>query len=217
MNNIDIQTKKCLQYIKDNYSDFISLSIEDIVKIALQYGESDARNNAAKWYKEKLEEEKKQQEIEEARQDYEEYVDDNGRTWYKMCHFYHQKDRSRKLKECDIIRYRGGNVYGLMIIGGFAFKSDFAAREYYGNCTHITHKGTENEQKTTIVSSGSYPSFNEFSFATDNEIKSLFEYLKENDPKMFNYFLFESNYKPKGLDDLVKKYGVIPIKEKEEN
>jgi len=114
-------------------------------------------------------------------QDYKEITDKAGRTWYQSCHWHAQRDESRKLKRGDAIIYRRDNfpegVYGIMIINSFDVKTDFAARAYIGKAPYVSQNGKQPTVTYTIY--GEYaPCMDEFSFATDEEIKTFIQEIK---------------------------------------
>lgn len=208
------QTKRCIEYIKKSYLNNISsLSMEDIVSIALKFGEDDAQKHAAEYYQRKLEREKKEAEIAALRVDYTEEIDDSGKTWYIRTHFCQQREDSRKIKVGDVIQYKAylpgyeGEENGIMIISSFDFKSDFAARAYYSFSIHerINKETKEKEGPAFHYCAGIAPNIYAFSLATDQEIKNFFKEIKERKPDEFKFY-FED------------KHGFMPdvIKEKYE-
>lgn len=218
---ISNQTKLCVQYIKKQYSDLTALSIEEIIELALQYGENDAHEHAAEWYKRKLEQEEKDRKEEEARKDYEEKIDDEGKVWYHRLHLYHQKDSSRKLKQGDIIQYKAsmpgyeGESFGIMLVNSFDYKSDFACRSYFNFQINERYKKAdkwedrckEKEDPYLSWEAGSAPSINAFSFASEQEIENFFITIKENWPDQYNFY-FTGDYKfiPDYIKERYSKY-----------
>jgi len=215
------QTTNCLAYIQKKYPCITSLSIRDIVSIALQYGEDDARKHAAEYYEAKLKREEEQRKLEATREDYREEVDDEGKIWYHETHGSHQRDSSRKLKPGDIIQYKGylpgyeGEMHGIMLINSFDFKSDFACRSYfnfevcerYKKADKWEDRFKEKEEPYISWSAGSAPSINVFSLATEQEIENFFKTIKEDWPEQYEfYFLTDFKYKPKYLEERYAKY-----------
>lgn len=215
------QTTNCLAYIQKKYPCITSLSIRDIVSIALQYGEDDARKHAAEYYEDKLKREKAQQELEATREDYREEVDDEGKIWYHEAHGFHQRDSSRKLKPGDIIQYEAympgyeGESYGLMLIDSFDYKSDFAARSYfnfefkerYKKTNNDENKRKEKEDPVLGWESDSCPAIHAFSLATEKEIKNFFKTIKDKWPNEYEfYFHSDSEFKPDYLKERYSQY-----------
>lgn len=215
------QTTNCLAYIQKKYPCITSLSIRDIVSIALQYGEDDAHKHAAEWYKYELEREKKQKELEATREDYEETIDDEGRVWYHKTHDFHQRDDSRKLKPGDIIQYEAympgyeGESHGVMIVDSFDYKSDFACRSYFNFHMDERYKkfekwedrGKEKEDPVLGWASDSCPGVHAFSLATEKEIENFFKTIKDKWPDEYDpYFLGDSAFKPDYLKERYSQY-----------
>ena len=215
------QTTNCLAYIQKKYPNMTSLSIRDIVSIALQYGEDDAHKHAAEWYKYELEREKKQKELETTREDYKEDVDEEGRVWYHEVHNFHQRDDSRKLKPGDIIQYEAympgyeGESHGVMIVDSFDYKSDFACRSYfnfhmderYKKAEKLEDRGKEKEDPILGWGADSCPAVHSFSFATEQETENFFKLIKEEWPEQYEFY-FSGNYKciPDYIKERYSKY-----------
>lgn len=215
------QVNQCVKHIKEKYKNIETLSLKDIVSIVLQWGEDDAHEHAAEWYKWKLEKEKKKQDEMTKRIDYEEEIDDEGKIWYKRTHLYEQREDSRKLKPGDIIQYKGylpgyeGEMHGIMLINSFDFKSDFACRSYfnfevcerYKKADKLEDRFKEKEEPYISWGAGSAPSINAFSLATEQEIENFFKTIKEDWPEQYKfYFLTDFKYKPKYLEERYAKY-----------
>lgn len=200
------KTKVCLAWLDANYN-LTSLSVADIVDLTISWNNKDAMENAAQYYQ-SLQERKKKEEEEKAkpRIDFNEETDENGRMWYKRTHWYSQQEESRKLKPGDIIKYEttcpdGVHEEGIMIVDTFDYKSDFAARSYVQLTTWTKEK--DSNYKYKFVSAGLAPGIKKFSFATEDEIKEFFNYIRENEYE--HYFLFYFVRDGKYVPDFIKK------------
>lgn len=176
--------------------------MEDIIGIALKFGEDEAHKHAADWYKEKLKQEEEQKKIEAAREDYKEEPDENGRIWYHRTHLFHQRPTSRKLGKGDIIQYTTGKGYGCMIVNSFDYESDFAARAFY---SLEVWDGVEDNNKTYIsYGGGGAPGIDSFTLATNDEIKNFFRTIKKHKPKEFDFYF--NKIVPDYVKDLYGEY-----------
>lgn len=206
------KTKACLAWLNANYN-LTSLSVADIVDLTISWNNKDAMENAAQYYlsqqeQKKKEEERKKKEEEEAkpRIDFIEETDENGRIWYKCTHWHIQQEESRKLKPGDIIKYEttcpdGVHEEGIMIVDTFDYKSDFAARSYVQLTTWTKEKDPNYKHK--FVSASLAPGIDKFTFATEDEIKKFFTYIKEEEYE--KYFLFYFIRDRKYVPDFIKK------------
>lgn len=196
------KTNECLAWLNKNYN-LESLSIADIVNLTIEWNKKDAMENAAQYYQ--MPRERKQKEDEEKpRIDFNEEIDETGRVWYKKTHWYPQREESRKLKPGDIIKYTANQgefiEEGIMIVKSFDYKSDFVARSYVQLTTWTKEKDPNYKHK--FVASGLVPGINKFSFATEDEIKKFFTYIKEEAyEKYLFYFVRDGKYVP----DFIKK------------
>ena len=129
-------------------------------------------------------------------------TDENGR---ERTHLYTQKDESQKLKPGDIIKYtrRQGDFIenGIMIVNSFDYESDFAVRSYVQLTTWTKEKDPNYKHK--FVASGLAPRIDKFSFATEEEIKGFFDYIKKYEYE--RYFLFYFDRDGKFVPDFIKK------------
>jgi hypothetical protein len=199
------KTKACLEWLNANYN-LTSLSVADIVDLTISWNDTDAMENAAQYYQ-SLQEQKKKEEEEKAkpRIDFNEETDENGRMWYKCTHWYSQQEESRKLKSGDIIKYETTSIddvheEGIMIVNSFDYESDFAARSYVQLTTWTKEK--DPNYKFKFVSACLAPGIKKFSFATEDEIKKFFTYIKEEEyEKYLFYFVRDGKYIP----DFIKK------------
>lgn len=194
------KTKACLAWLNANYN-LTSLSVADIVDLTILWNNNDAMENAAQYYQSQQEQKKKE---EERNKKEEEEADETGRVWYKKTHLYKQREESRKLKPGDIIKYETtfDDVYeeGILIVDSFDFESDFAARSYVQLTTWTKEK--DPNYKLKFVSACLSPGIKKFSFATDDEIKNFFTYIKEKEyEKYLFYFVRDGKYVP----DFIKK------------
>ena len=206
------KTKACLAWLDANYN-LTSLSVADIVDLVIEWSNKDAMENAAQYYlsqqeQKKKEEERKKKEKEEAKSriDFIEEIDENGRVWYKHTHLHKQREESRKLKHGDIIKYvatsiDGVHEEGIMIVDSFDYESDFVARSYIQLTTWTKEKDPNYKHK--FVSAGLAPGIEKFSFATEDEIKEFFNYIRENEYE--HYFLFYFVRDGKYVPDFIKK------------
>lgn len=206
------KTKACLAWLNENYN-LTSLSVADIVDLTISWNNTNAMENAAQYYlsqqeQKKKEEERKKKEEEEAkpRIDFIEETDENGRIWYKCTHWHIQQEESRKLKPGDIIKYEttcpdGVHEEGIMIVNGFDYESDFAARSYVQLTTWTKEKDPNYKHK--FVSASLAPGIDKFSFATEDEIKKFFTYIKEEEYE--KYYLFYFVRDRKYVPDFIKK------------
>lgn len=199
------KTKACLAWLNKNYN-LTSLSIADIVDLTIKWNKNDAMEYAAKCYERKQERKKKEEEEAKSRIDFNEIIDENGRVWFERAHLYAQREESRKLKPGDIIKYEAtgpAGIYeeGIMIVNSFDYESDFVARSYVQLTTWTKEKDPNYKHK--FVASDLAPGIKTFSFATDDEIKEFFDYIKEHEYE--HYFLFyfvrDREYTP----DFIKK------------
>jgi hypothetical protein len=205
------KTKACLAWLNANYN-LTSLSVADIVDLTISWNDTDAMENAAQYYqslqeqKKKEEERKKKEEEEKPRIDFIEETDENGRIWYKRTHWHIQQEESRKLKPGDIIKYEttcpdGVPEEGIMIVNGFDYESDFAARSYVQLTTWTKEKDPNYKHK--FVYANLAPGIDKFTFATEDEIKKFFTYIKEEEYE--KYFLFYFVRDGKYVPDFIKK------------
>ena len=201
MENVE-KTKACLAWLNENY-DLTSLSVADIVNLTIEWNKKDAMEYTAQYYQ--MPRERKQKEDEENHGiDFNEEIDETGRVWYKKTHWYPQREESRKLKPGDIIKYTANQgefiEEGIMIVKSFDYKSDFVARSYVQLTTWTKEKDPNYKHK--FVASGLVPGINKFSFATEDEIKKFFTYIKEEAyEKYLFYFVRDREYMP----DFIKK------------
>lgn len=199
------KTKACLAWLNKNYI-LSSLSIADIIDLTIEWNNKDAMKNAAQCYQRQQELKQKEEEEAKSRIDFNEETDENGRIWYKRTHLYQQREESRKLKPGDIIKYEatcpdGIQEEGIMIIDSFAYESDFAARSYVQ--VSVWTKEKDPNYKRTFVVSGLAPGIKRFSFATEDEIKKFFTYIKVEEYE--TYFLFYFVRDGKYVPDFIKK------------
>jgi len=199
------KTKACLEWLNKNYR-LTSLSIADIVDLTIEWNKKDAMEYAAKCYEWKQEQKKKEEEEAKSRIDFNEETDENGRIWYKRTHLYQQREESRKLKPGDIIKYEAtcpDGVYeeGIMIVDRFDYESDFAARSYVQVSTWTKEKDPNYKHK--FVASDLAPGIDKFLFATEDEIRKFFTYIKEEEYEFYylHYFIIPHDYTP----DFIKK------------
>lgn len=206
------KTKACLAWLNENYN-LTSLSVADIVDLTITWNNNDAMENAAQYYQsqqeqKKKEEERKKKEEEEAkpRIDFKEETDETGSVWYKKTHLHKQREESRKLKPGDIIKYEttcpdGVHEEGIMIVNGFDYESDFVARSYVQLTTWTKEKDPNYKHK--FVSASLAPGIDKFTFATEDEIKKFFTYIKEEEYEKYYlfYFVRDGKYVP----DFIKK------------
>ena len=196
------KTNECLAWLNKNYN-LEFLSITDIVNLTIEWNKKDAMENAAQYYQ--MPRERKQKEDEEKpRIDFNEEIDETGRVWYKKTHWYPQREESRKLKPGDIIKYTANQgefiEEGIMIVKSFDYKSDFVARSYVQLTTWTKEKDPNYKHK--FVASGLSPGIEKFSFATEDEIKKFFNYIKDEAyEKYLFYFVRDGKYVP----DFIKK------------
>lgn len=198
------KTKACLAWLNEKYN-LSSLSVADIVDLTIEWNKKDAMENAAKYYERKQGQKKEENEA-KLRVDFNEEIDENGRIWYKRTHLYQQQEESRKLKPGDIIKYKTtchDDIYeeGIMIVNSFDYESDFAARSYIQVTTWTKEKDPNYKRK--FVASNLVPGINKFSFATEDEIKEFFDYIKEHEYEHYflYYFVSDGKYTP----DFIKK------------
>lgn len=202
------KTKACLAWLNKNYN-LASLSITDIINLSIEWNKNDAMENAANCYemrqKQKNQEELNKKEEAKSRIDFDEEIDETGRIWYKRTHLYQQREESRKLKSGDIIKYTGrqGDFIenGIMIVNSFDYESDFVARSYVQVTTWTKEK--DPNYKHEFVASGLAPGIYKFSFATEEEIKEFFDYIRENEYE--HYYLFYFVRDGKFVPDFIKK------------
>ena len=206
------KTKACLAWLNENYN-LTSLSVADIVDLTIEWNKKDAVDLTIEWNKNNemknatFQQERKKKEEEEAKSriDFDEEIDENGRVWYKRVHLYQQREESRKLKPGDIIRYTGSQgdfiENGMMIINRFDYESDFAARSYVQ--VTIWTKEKDPNYKHEFVASGLAPGIYKFSFATEEEIKEFFDYIKKHEYDFYylEYFIRDGEIVP----DFIKK------------
>lgn len=194
------KTKSCLVWLNSKYN-LSSLSIADIVDLTIEWNKNDVMEYAAQAYQRQQERKQKEEEEAKSRIDFNEETDENGRIWYKHTHLYQQRAESRKLKPGDIIKYKGLYEEGIMIINNFDYESDFAARSYVQVSTLIKEKVPNYKHK--LVASSLAPKIDKFSFATEDEIKEFFDYIRENEYE--HYFLFYFVRDGKYVPDFIKK------------
>lgn len=199
------KTKECLAWLNKNYI-LSSLSIADIIDLTIEWNNKDAMKYAAQCYQWQQERKQKEEEKAKSRIDFNEETDENGRIWYKRTHLYQQREESRKLKLGDIIKYEAtcpDGVYeeGIMIVDSFDYESDFAARSYVQLTTWTKEKDPNYKHK--FVASCLAPGIDRFSFATEDEIKEFFDYIRENEYE--HYFLFYFVKDGKYVPDFIKK------------
>ena len=173
------KTKACLAWLNENY-DLTSLSVADIIDLTIAWNNNDEMEFAEQYYQCQQERKKKEEEV-KPRIDFNEETDENRRIWYKKTHWHSQREDSRKLKPGDIIKYitnQGEFIEeGIMIVDSFDYKSDFAARSYVQLTTWTKEKDPNYKHK--FVANGLAPGIEKFSFATKDEIKKFFTYIKE--------------------------------------
>ena len=208
------KTKACLALLNEKYN-LTFLSIADIVDLTIEWDKNDAMENAAQCYqlqqeRKRKEEEQKKKEEEEAKSriDFNEEIDENGRIWYKRTHLYRQREESRKLKSGDIIKYEAtgpDGIYeeGIMIVNSFDYESDFAARCYVQVSTWTKEKDPNYKHK--FVANNLAPGIDKFSFATEDEIKEFFDYIRENEYELYYYYLCYFVRDEEYIPDFVKK------------
>lgn len=199
------KTKSCLAWLNSKYN-LSSLSIADIVDLTIEWNKNDVMKYAAQAYQQQQERKQKEEEEAKSRIDFNEETDENGRIWYKRTHLYKQREESRKLKPGDIIKYEttcpdGIHEEGMMIIDNFAYDSDFAARSYVQ--VSVWTKEKDPNYKHKFVASDLAPKIDKFSFATEDEIKEFFDYIRENEYE--HYFLFYFVRDGKYVPDFIKK------------
>ena len=192
------KTKACLEWLNENY-DLTSLSVADIVDLTIAWNNKDAMETAEQYYKWQQERKKKEERI-----DFNEETDETGRVWYKRTHWYPQREESRKLKSGDIIKYTSDQgeyiENGIMMVDSFDYESDFVARSYVQVTTWTKEKDPNYNHK--FVASGLSPGIKKFSFATEDEIKKFFNYIKDEEyEKYLFYFVRDEKYVP----DFIKK------------
>lgn len=206
------KTKACLAWLNANYN-LTSLSVADIVDLTISWNNTDAMENAAQYYQSQQEQKKKEdernkkeEEVAKSRIDFKEETDETGRIWYKCTHWHIQQEESRKLKPGDIIKYEttcpdGVHEEGIMIVNGFDYESDFAARSYVQLTTWTKEKDPNYKHK--FVSASLAPGIDKFTFATEDEIKKFFTYIKEEEYERYYlfYFVRDGKYVP----DFIKK------------
>ena len=204
MENLE-KTKACLAWLNEKYN-LSSLSIADIIDLTISWNTKDAMEHAAQYYQWQQERKKKEEEKTKSRIDFNEITDENGRVWYERTHLYQQREESRKLKPGDIIKYEatcpdGVHEEGIMIVNSFDFESDFVARSYIQVSTWTKEKDPNYKYK--FVASRLAPGIDKFSFATEDEIKKFFTYIKEEEYEFYylHYFVIEHEYTP----DFIKK------------
>lgn len=196
--------KACLAWLNENYN-LTSLSVADIVELTIEWNNKDAMENAAQYYQSQQEQKKKEEDEAKSCIDFIEDIDENGRVWYKQTHLHKQREEYRKLKPGDIIKYTttcpdGVHEEGIMIVDSFDYESDFAARSYV-QLTKWTEEKDPN-YKHIFVFAGLAPGIEKFSFATEDEIKKFFTYIKEEEYKKYLfYFIRDGKYVP----DFIKK------------
>lgn len=196
------KTKACLAWLNENYN-LTSLSVADIVDLTIEWNNKDAIENATQYYQ-SLQEQKKNEEVKSSI-DFQEETDEKGCIWYRCTHSHKQLEESRKLKPGDIIKYEttcpdGVHEEGIMIVNGFDYESDFVARSYVQLTTWTKEKDPNYKHK--FVSVGLAPGIDKFSFATEDEIKNFFTYIKEKEyEKYLFYFVRDGKYVP----DFIKK------------
>lgn len=193
------KTKACLEWLNEKYN-LTALSVAEIVDLTIEWNNKDAMKNAAQ-----QQEQKKKEEDLNSRIDFIEETDENGRVWYKQAHWYQQREESRKLKPGDIIKYiahQGDFIEnGIMIVNGFDYESDFVARSYVQLTTWTKEKDPNYKHK--FVASSLAPGIDKFSFASEDEIKEFFNYIRENEYE--HYFLFYFVRDGKYVPDFIKK------------
>ncbi len=199
------KTKDCLAWLNKNYI-LSSLSIADIIDLTIEWNKNDAMKYAAQCYQWQQERKQKEEEKAKSRIDFNEETDENGRIWYKRTHLYQQREESRKLKPGDIIKYEAtcpDGVYeeGIMIINSFDYESDFAARSYVQVSTWTKEKDPTYKHK--FVASSLAPGIDKFSFATEDEIKEFFDYIRKNEYE--HYYLFYFVRDGKYVPEFIKK------------
>ena len=198
------KTKACLAWLNKNYN-LTSLSVADIIDLTIEWNKNDAMEYAAQCYQQQQEHKQKEEEIAKSRIDFNEETDENGRVWFERMHFYTQRDESRKLKPGDIIKYtayQGDFIEnGIMIVNNFDYESDFAARSYVQVTTWTKEKDPNYTHK--FVASGLAPGIYKFSFATEDEIKEFFIYIKEEEYEKYFLFYFVSDREY--IPDFIKK------------
>ena len=198
------KTKACLAWLNKNYN-LTSLSVADIINLTIEWNKNDAMEYAAQYYQMQQERKKKEEEDAKSRIDFNEITDENGRIWFEETHLYAQREESRKLKPGDIIKYtayQGDFIEnGIMIVNNFDYESDFVARSYVQVTTWTKEKDPNYKYK--FVASGLAPGIDKFSFATEDEIKEFFDYIKEHEYE--HYFLFYFVRDGKYVPDFIKK------------
>ena len=198
------KTEACLAWLNKNYN-LTSLSVADIVDLTIEWNKNDAMEYAVQYYQLRQERKQKEEEEVKSRIDFNEETDENGRIWYKRTHLYQQREESRKLKPGDIIKYtaqQGDFIEnGIMIVNSFDYESDFVARSYVQVTTWTKEKDPNYKHK--FVASGLAPGIDKFSFATEDEIKKFFTYIKEEEYEFYylHYFIIAHEYTP----DFIKK------------
>ena len=197
------KTKACLSWLNKNYN-LSSLSVTDIIDLTIKWNNNDAMENAAQ--ADHPQEHKQKEEDVKSHIDFNEEIDEAGRVWYKRVHLHQQREESRKLKPGDIIKYEAtcpDGVYeeGIMIVDKFDYDSDFVARSYVQVTTWTKEKDPNYKHK--FVASSLAPGIDKFSFATEDEIKEFFDYIRENeyDHYFLFYFVRDGKYTP----DFIKK------------
>ena len=201
------KTNACLAWLNANYN-LTSLSVADIIDLTIEWNNKDAMENAAQYYQLLQEQKKKEEERKKKEEEYEkplididfnEETDENGCIWYRQTHWRQQREESRKLKPGDIIKYETtfDDVHeeGIMIVDSFDYESDFAARSYVQLTTWTKEKDPNYKHK--FVAFGLAPGIKKFSFATEDEIKKFFTYIKEEEyEKYLFYFVRDGKYVP---------------------
>ena len=201
------KTKDCLAWLNKNYI-LSSLSIADIIDLTIEWNKNDAMKYAAQCYQWQQERKQKEEEKAKSRIDFNEETDENGRIWYKRTHLYRQREESRKLKSGDIIKYEANGpdgIYeeGIMIVNSFDYESDFAARCYVQVSTWTKEKDPNYKHK--FVANNLAPGIDKFSFATEDEIKEFFDYIRENEYELYYYYLCYFVRDEEYIPDFVKK------------
>ena len=201
------KTNACLAWLNATQN-LTSLSVADIIDLTIEWNNKDAMENAAQYYQLLQEQKKKEEERKKKEEEYEkplididfnEETDENGRIWYRQTHWRQQREESRKLKPGDIIKYETtfDDVHeeGIMIVDSFDYESDFAARSYVQLTTWTKEKDPNYKHKS--VTFGLAPGIKKFSFATEDEIKKFFTYIKEEEyEKYLFYFVRDGKYVP---------------------
>ena len=195
--NTDVD--KCIKWLekKCDVSFLTDKKLKEIVNLVLDWDATNKMSRTQAGLKQ-LEKEKKEK---ATREDYKEEIDKNGRMWYVMAHNSTQRDESRKLKQGDIIVYKGYKYSGTMIVKSFDYQSDFAARCYYG----IEQYEDENGEMRTLMFCEGAPGVHAFSFATEEETKNFFDKIK-NESYTDLLLHFKSNCTPDYIKEQYGKY-----------